>query len=55
MKAYGLQHLKLEHDELLLSFAFKFNLRHYSWVVFTLPAKELGDRCTMIGRCRLTL
>jgi len=31
LKAPGTKRLQPEHEELLSSFAFKFNLRHYTW------------------------
>jgi len=43
LKAPGTKHLKLKSDELLLSFAFKFNLSRYTWV---LPRSTGGDRAS---------
>jgi hypothetical protein len=53
LKPPGTKCLKLTHDKLLSSFAFKFNLRRYTWVMpFTLHALRSG---AMVGRCRLPL
>jgi hypothetical protein len=46
LKAPGTKLLKLGYDELLSSFAFKFNLRLYSWGGLS--------SCTMRGRGRPT-
>jgi hypothetical protein len=48
LKAPGIKRLKLKHDNLLLSFAFSFNLRGYSTVhaalVEMLQAMLIGER-----------
>ena len=52
LKPPGTQHLRLNYDGLLPSFAFKLNLRRYNqvkirqWNIQGLPK---------VGRCRLTL
>ena len=57
LKALGIKPLKLKYDELLSSFAFKCNLRRYSWGFdddeFVNPQDITED--FEVGRCRLTL
>jgi hypothetical protein len=70
LKAPGSKHLKLEHENLLSYFPFKFNLRRYAlataaqhryaqWMVTTLRTTRSagGHRLAprLAGRCRLTL
>jgi len=54
LKAPGTKRLKLEHDEPVSNFAFKFNLRCYS----TDPLSRrlwFADKLNEVGRCSLTL
>jgi tRNA-dihydrouridine synthase 1 len=64
LKAPGSERLKLKCDVLLLSFAFKFNLRRYSMVKghihkmmgpWMAEFTDLRDWLNKVGRCRLTL
>ena len=58
LKVAWFQRLKLTCDESLLSFAFKFNLHHYSVVREGAPANvDLVKlrQVIMVGQCRLTL
>jgi hypothetical protein len=51
LKALGTQPLKLEYDELLSEFAFKFNLRCYSAagaIVWALPSAAGGQGLTLV-------
>ena len=48
LKASGTKRLKLQYDELVSSFPFKFNLRRYTMAV-------ISDRTNSVGQCRSTL
>ena len=52
LKPPGTKRLKLEYDELLSNFAFKFNLRRYGLVLAS--AALLKYDSTSVGRRRLT-
>jgi hypothetical protein len=60
LKAPGTKRLKLDFDELLSSFAFKFNLRRYAKAIKNevelagMVEAHLRDGVAMVGRCRLT-
>ena len=65
LKPHGTKHLKLKCDELLSSFAFKFNLRRYTVegtegriklsVLFNTLGYPGTLSSTLVGQCRLTL
>ena len=59
LKAPGTKRLKLQYDEPLSSFAFKFNLRRYNQgfqdVLRILRGPQCLGRLHWVGRCRLTL
>jgi len=61
LKAPGTKHLTLKHDEPLLFFDFKFNLRRYikgNAMDSSAAASVLLSYCTIrakVGQCRLTL
>jgi hypothetical protein len=57
LKAPGTKRLKLDYDEPLSEFAFKFNLRRYNTVVHVHPSLGLaaGGVPLTVGRCKLTL
>ena len=55
LKAPGTKRLKLNCDELLSSFAFKFNLRRYAMCYLKGRGVEKDREQAMVGRCRLTL
>jgi hypothetical protein len=48
LKPPGFTRSKLKYDEPLSNFAFKFSLRRYTTLLFSVPAD--GDT---VGRCRL--
>jgi len=58
LKPSGNEHLKLKCD-MLLTFAFKFNLRRYtpapSFDTVGWFARDADTLRAMVGRCRLTL
>ena len=47
--------IKLKHDKLLSSFAFKINLRHSTKEVLREPPTTAILNGTQVGRCRLTV
>jgi hypothetical protein len=47
--------LKLRYDNLLSSFAFKFNLRRYTAAAAGAAAASLHQMVALVGLCRLTL
>jgi hypothetical protein len=47
------QHLKLKYDILLLTFAFKFNMRRYTKPLYD-PTSWMGAYAK-VGRCRSTV
>jgi hypothetical protein len=69
LKAHGTKRLNLKYDEVLSSFAFKFNLRRYNPVANQRSLETLlalvekarvkggkrGATQAVVGRCRLTL
>jgi len=62
LKSPGIKRLKLKYDELLSSFAFKFNLRRYAvahGMHFFVTGGMNGEvrvwDMRTVGRCRLTL
>jgi len=52
LKVPGTKRLKVQYDELLSSFPFKFNLRRYIEVREELAAAAAA---AVVGRCRLTV
>jgi len=57
-KAHGTKRLKFKYDHLLLSFAFNFNLRHYTEAREMIesgvdPAAWRRETERVVGRCRL--
>ena len=54
LKAPGSKRLKLQYDELLSRFAFKFKLRRYM-VALENAVQEWAAVLTSVWRCRLTL
>jgi len=55
LKSPDFQFLKLGHEKVLSSYAFKFNLRRYNlgWFL-TAFTWIFGSYVIMVGRCRLT-
>jgi hypothetical protein len=49
LKPPGIERLKLLCDQLLSSFAFRFNLRRYTMVGFAQPV-EVGEQYQVVGR-----
>ena len=65
-KPTGTKRLKLQYDELLSNFAFKFNLRRYTAAAaadmtaavaakHALNVRDIARALAVVGRCRLTL
>jgi hypothetical protein len=55
LKAPGTNLLTLEYDEVLSTFAFKFNSRRYALAVEDGRAGDRAHDARLVGRCRLTL